>query len=109
MKIHIFALRWKDEIRRSSQLITLLKLVVVSRTCSVQTVQTSKIERPDPRVTHYDVYHEIDCKQTTKERTQLIKTPLTIAYQSNTMSPGPKKLPKSHTKSSIVDFNQTFI
>ena len=32
MKIHIFALRWKDEIRRSSQLRTLLKLVVVSRT-----------------------------------------------------------------------------
>ena len=29
MKIHIFALRWKDEIRRSSQLRTLLKLVVV--------------------------------------------------------------------------------
>ena len=27
MKIHIFALRWKDEIRRSSQLRTLLKLV----------------------------------------------------------------------------------
>ena len=33
MKIHIFALRWEDEIRRSSQLRTLLKLVVVSRTC----------------------------------------------------------------------------
>ena len=32
MKIHIFALRWKDEIRRSSQLRTLLKLVVISRT-----------------------------------------------------------------------------
>ena len=32
MKIHIFALRWKDEIRRSSQLRTLLKRVVVSRT-----------------------------------------------------------------------------
>ena len=32
MKVHIFALRWKDEIRRSSQLRTLLKLVVVSRT-----------------------------------------------------------------------------
>ena len=29
MKIHIFALRWKDEIRRSSQLRTLLKRVVV--------------------------------------------------------------------------------
>ena len=29
MKSHIFALRWKDEIRRSSQLRTLLKLVVV--------------------------------------------------------------------------------
>ena len=28
MKIHIFALRWRDEIRRSSQLRTLLKLVV---------------------------------------------------------------------------------
>ena len=28
MKIHIFALRWKDEIRRSSQLRTLLKRVV---------------------------------------------------------------------------------
>ena len=76
---------------------------------TLETAQTSNIERPDPRVTHYDVYHEIDCKQTTKERTQPIKTPLTIAYQSNTMSHGPKKLPKSHTKSSIVDFNQTFI
>ena len=32
MKIHIFALRWRDEIRRSSQLGTLLKLVVVNRT-----------------------------------------------------------------------------
>ena len=32
MKIHIFALRWKDEIRRSSQLKTLLKQVVVNRT-----------------------------------------------------------------------------
>ena len=32
MKIHIFALQWKDEIRRSSQLRTLLKLVVVNRT-----------------------------------------------------------------------------
>ena len=32
MKIHIFALRWGDEIRRSSQLRTLLKLVVVNRT-----------------------------------------------------------------------------
>ena len=32
MKIHIFALRWKDEIRRSSQLRTLLKQVVVRRT-----------------------------------------------------------------------------
>ena len=31
-KIHIFALRWRDEIRRSSQLRTLLKLVVVNRT-----------------------------------------------------------------------------
>ena len=29
MKIHIFALRWRDEIRRSSQLRTLLKLIVV--------------------------------------------------------------------------------
>ena len=29
MKIHIFALRWKDEIKRSSQLRTLLKLVVI--------------------------------------------------------------------------------
>ena len=28
MKIHIFALRWRDEIRGSSQLRTLLKLVV---------------------------------------------------------------------------------
>ena len=27
MKIHIFALRWRDEIRRSSQLRTLLKLI----------------------------------------------------------------------------------
>ena len=32
MKIHIFALPWKDEIRRSSQLRTLLKQVVVNRT-----------------------------------------------------------------------------
>ena len=32
MKIHIFALRWRDEIRRSSQLRTLLKRVVVNRT-----------------------------------------------------------------------------
>ena len=32
MKIHIFALRWKDEIRRSSQLRTLLKRIVVNRT-----------------------------------------------------------------------------
>ena len=30
MKIHIFALRWRDEIRRSSQLRTLLELVVVN-------------------------------------------------------------------------------
>ena len=33
MKIHIFALRWRDEIKRSSQLRTLLKRVVVNRTC----------------------------------------------------------------------------
>ena len=32
MKIHIFALRWRDEIKRSSQLRTLLKWVVVNRT-----------------------------------------------------------------------------
>ena len=32
MKIHIFALRWKDEIRRSLQLRTLLKQVVVNGT-----------------------------------------------------------------------------
>ena len=31
MKIHIFALRWRDEIKRSSQLRTLLKGVVVNR------------------------------------------------------------------------------
>ena len=31
MKIHIFALRWKDEIKGSSQLRTLLKRVVVNR------------------------------------------------------------------------------
>ena len=31
MKIHIFALRWRDEIKRSSQLRTLLKRVVVNR------------------------------------------------------------------------------
>ena len=30
--LHIFALRWRDEIRRSSQLRILLKLVVVNRT-----------------------------------------------------------------------------
>ena len=29
MKIHIFALRWRDDIKRSSQLRTLLKRVVV--------------------------------------------------------------------------------
>ena len=33
MKIHIFALRWRDEIKRSSQLRTQLKRVVVNRTC----------------------------------------------------------------------------
>ena len=32
MKIHIFALRWRDEIKRSSQLRTLLKRVVENRT-----------------------------------------------------------------------------
>ena len=32
MKIHIFALQWRDEIKRSSQLRTLLKRVVVNRT-----------------------------------------------------------------------------
>ena len=32
VKIHIFALRWRDEIKRSSQLRTLLKRVVVNRT-----------------------------------------------------------------------------
>ena len=32
MKIHIFALRWRDEMNRSSQLRTLLKRVVVNRT-----------------------------------------------------------------------------
>ena len=32
MKIHIFAVRWRDEIKRSSQLRTLLKRVVVNRT-----------------------------------------------------------------------------
>ena len=31
MKIHIFALRWKDEIKRSSQLRTLLKRVALHR------------------------------------------------------------------------------
>ena len=31
MKIRIFALRWKDEFKRSSQLRTLLKRVVVNR------------------------------------------------------------------------------
>ena len=35
MKIHIFALRWKDEIRRSSQLRTPLKRVVVNRTWKI--------------------------------------------------------------------------
>ena len=34
MKIHIFALRWRDEIKRSSQLRRLLKRVVVNRTRS---------------------------------------------------------------------------
>ena len=32
LKIHIFALRWRDEIQRSSQLRTLLKRVVVNWT-----------------------------------------------------------------------------
>ena len=32
MKVHIFALRWRDEIKRSSQLRTLLKRVVLNRT-----------------------------------------------------------------------------
>ena len=32
MKVHIFALRWRDEIKRSSQLRTLLKRVVINRT-----------------------------------------------------------------------------
>ena len=32
MKIHIFALRWRDEIKRSPQLRTLLKRLVVNRT-----------------------------------------------------------------------------
>ena len=85
---------------------------------TLATVQTSNIERPDPRVTHHDVYHKMDGNQTTKEKTQpsfvekslnLIKTPLNIAYQSNTMSLVVTKLPRSHTKSSIVLFNQTFI
>ena len=30
---------------------------------TLATVQTSNIERPDPRVTHHDVYYEIDCNQ----------------------------------------------
>ena len=34
MKIHIFALRWRDVIKRSSQPRTLLKRVVVNRTCT---------------------------------------------------------------------------
>ena len=85
---------------------------------TLATIQTSNIERPDPRVTHHDVYHKMDGNQTTKEKTQpsfvekslnLIKTPLNIAYQSNTMSLVVTKLPRSHTKSSIVLFNQTFI
>ena len=41
MKIHIFALRWKDEIRRSSQLRTLLKLVVVERCTGIAEVMGS--------------------------------------------------------------------
>ena len=32
MKIHIFALRWRDEVKGSSQLRTLLKRVVVNWT-----------------------------------------------------------------------------
>ena len=85
---------------------------------TLATIQTSNIERPDPRVTHHDVYHKMDGNQTTKEKTQpsfvekslnLIKTPLNIAYQSNTMSLVVTKLPRSHTKSSIVLFNHTFI
>ena len=26
--------------------------------------------RPDPRIIHHDVYHEIDCNQSTREKTQ---------------------------------------
>ena len=37
MKIHIFALQWRDEIKRSSQLRTLLKRVVVNRTWKKKT------------------------------------------------------------------------
>ena len=55
MKIHIFALRWRDDINRSSQLRTLLKLVVVNRTwkkflCKYVNFHISKI------VIHLDVY-----------------------------------------------------
>ena len=41
MKIHIFALRWRDEIKRSSQLRTLLKRVVENKT--IQEFHISKI------------------------------------------------------------------
>ena len=39
MKIHIFALRWRDDIKRSSQLRTLLKLVVVNRSIELTSQQ----------------------------------------------------------------------
>ena len=35
---------------------------------TLATVHSSKIERPDPRVTHHDVYHEIDCNQPPKRK-----------------------------------------
>ena len=63
---------------------------------TLATVQTSNIERPDPSVTRHDVNPEIDCNQTTKEKTQ----PSFVEKSEKN---------RSHTKSSIVKINQTFI
>ena len=76
---------------------------------TLATVQTSTIERPDPSVTHHYVYQGENSAIFRKKTLYVTKTYLNIAYQSNTMSHEATKLPRSHTKSSIVTFNQTFI
>ena len=86
--------------------------------CStLATAQPSSIERPPSRVTHNDVYNEMTATKPPKRKLGhlsqknhcSIKTPLNIAYQLNTMSHEATKLPKNHTKSTIVNFNQTLI